>query len=190
MPASRHRYEASTLPREYADVKDSGRLFREVPLGGEVTRRSVKYSRGGLKFIWDTHSVASNQARHIHLRQGTPAGPWAQLGALKDLAPDWNGYGAEAPSDGALASAHEVISVIDNAEIKLDDIRVLASAAGGVVICSKETRKYAEVEILNSGSITLLTQDLTMGSFQVFPVSGDSQGLLSALRIASEYLNG
>jgi hypothetical protein len=122
------------------------------------------------------------EARVSVLEAATPStekhSPWIDeamraLDALRELAPNWDSYGAEPPAEDALQRAHEVIEALDAMRFRPD--RVAASAEGGVAIAFVREGRYADVECFNSGEMLAVISD-GRGRPEVWEVAPDELG--------------
>jgi hypothetical protein len=74
-----------------------------------------------------------------------------RLRQLAFLHADWDTYGAEPPSQGAITTAASIAKAF--IEFGLIPDAVTPSAEGGVAICFVRNEKYADVEFFNSGDV-------------------------------------
>lgn len=74
-----------------------------------------------------------------------------RLRQLVSLHVNWDTYGAEPPSQGAISTADSIAKAFINFGLIPDAIT--PSAEGGVAICFVRNQKYADVECFNSGDI-------------------------------------
>jgi len=71
--------------------------------------------------------------------------------ALAKLRPNWDSYGAPAPSGRSIANAIRVLNLLES--LNLDPTRILPSAEGGVGICFVREDRYADIECSNDGEV-------------------------------------
>ena len=90
-----------------------------------------------------------------------------QLGELSD---DWDSYGAEAPSEGALDIAKSLVKRFASSGLYPD--RAVPSVEGGVGLVFLQGSSYLDVEIFNDGE-TLLGESHLERDSHVYEVSQD-----------------
>ena len=74
-----------------------------------------------------------------------------RLRQLASLHVNWDTYGAEPPSQGAISAADSITKAFITFGLIPDAIT--PSAEGGVAICFVRNQKYADIECFNSGDI-------------------------------------
>jgi hypothetical protein len=80
---------------------------------------------------------------------------YKQLSRLALLKDDWDGYGAEAPSQWSVDSTRSVLRILS--DLDFEPTSIDASAEGGVCISFQYANRYGDVECLNSGEILAVT---------------------------------
>ncbi len=84
-----------------------------------------------------------NRARFIDARR--------QLDSMSFLGPNWDSYGADAPSETSRTVAARILGLLES--VAFPPARIVPSAEGGVGFCFAEGDRYADIECLNSGEI-------------------------------------
>lgn len=107
-----------------------------------------------------------------------------RLGSLRELASNWNGYGAEAPNEVALEAATLILTELGM--VNLQPSRILPSAAGGVSICFFQSKKYAELECYNTGESVAIIKNTKTNWRDVWEVDSP----VDAVRKIKNFLDG
>lgn len=104
-------------------------------------RRALRPRSPDLR-IWRTNPVAKPD------QLVTLVGKLAELAELK---PNWDTYGAEPPSEGALRRA---LKAIQSTWTNLLPVTALPSVEGGItLVYSTDANRYAEIEFGNDGEV-------------------------------------
>ena len=106
----------------------------------------------------DTESMRSSYfaaLQKIGVKQFSP-GNWLfeaneKLDTLSALEDDWDGYGSEAPTHGAISKMMATLSHLESAGITPSKLK--ASAAGGVELSVRINGHYFAIESLNTGTL-------------------------------------
>jgi hypothetical protein len=109
-----------------------------------------------------------------------------KLRKLSQLTNNWDSYGSEAPSAAAVSSALEIGTIF----IKLGLVPDVAvpSSEGGIALCFMRNKKYADVELFNSGSI-IAVRHSPQDNPKAWSITRDNAALEAAVKIISQYLS-
>ena len=108
-----------------------------------------------------------------------------KLEHLRSLESDWDSYGSEPPSREALATAGELLGML--IEEDLEPTRVVPSVEGGVVFDFIYAKRYAAIEILNTGEVTEVYMDESRNA-SASPLSDEHDELLQAIQKIQSFL--
>jgi hypothetical protein len=78
-----------------------------------------------------------------------------KLQEMKNLLPNWNSYGAEAPNEASRNRAAETLTLLQDRFFL--PTKIVASSEGGVAICFIKDDRYADIEFLNTGETLAVT---------------------------------
>jgi len=157
----------------------AARDYTELPAGDTGSRRATKVVCGPVHVIRpNTQYEGAPEGRlmiHGHrvyfpTRASSLLLRELELDHLRTLPDDWDGYGAETPSEEAISLARMVLDAIHETESAIEPTRVVASAEGGVVVCFARGDRYADIECFNSGEMAFGTRVISTGDIGVFPV--------------------
>lgn len=107
--------------------------------------------------------VPSYPARTIWYQEGLE-----KIDAMRDIAPNWDTYGAAPPTEAALTKAKTVMETLHS--MNLRPSRIAASAEGGVAISFFDENRYSDIEMLNTDDVLAATS-VGDGSPHVWEVS-------------------
>lgn len=105
---------------------------------------------------------------------------------LLNLAPNWNGYGSEAPNKIAAINAKTIVDGL--VEIGMTPDRIVASAENGIGIYMKCDARYAIVECLNDGQIVAGLSN-RRGFIENWEFAPEPDEVLESLQRISGFLN-
>lgn len=129
-------------------------LFPKDPLGRDIAKIMQD---GGKVFQKMTEAYKKNLSKIGSHR--FEWGEWVedQLERIGALPYDWDGYGAQPPSDETIASMRTLLTILRNCGVTPD--KLLPSAAGGIEVSQRSNGRHAAVECLNSGTILFQFDD-------------------------------
>ena len=78
-----------------------------------------------------------------------------KLSRFATLEDDWDSYGAQAPNQGALDKARDVLRLLSEADF--EPTSVDPSAEGGVCLSFHQDDRYGDIECFNSGEVLAVT---------------------------------
>jgi hypothetical protein len=104
---------------------------------------------------------------------------WDKLAGIESAVSrsDWKGE-SDPPNSRSLAIASEILSRLK--EVAFYPSGITASAEGGIGIYFEQDRKYADIEVLNSGKLLGVTSDRS-GTIMPFEVPSSSEGYSQAI---------
>lgn len=135
------------------------------------------------------HDVQIGEGRVTFRVQGSPsqATPIEELEAMRNLAENWDGYGAAAPSAAAIDLAEELVRLFEAMSKQAPNpcvFHVSPTRTGGVLIEWEDRAMQHEVEISPDRSISFLHLDKTTRQIETRKFSADAlpPGLAQELR--------
>lgn len=134
------------------------------------------------------HSVPTNAAS-IGFRYDVSA-DWLNLQyksvqKLKKLCHNWNSYGADPPNHKAVYWCEETLREMN--ALGMREGRVSPSGEGGLAIVFRRDGKYADIELLNDGSI-LAVRKVEACPSEAWEVPADRGSLIEALSVIKSFL--
>jgi hypothetical protein len=111
----------------------------------------------------------------------------AELERLSVLEQDWDGNGAEPPNITALDEARAILARLRM--VGFFPYRVSASAEGGVGICFRNGKRYADLECFNTGEVIGITSD-GEGQIEPFEVSRNYEDQTAAIDRIRSFVAG
>jgi hypothetical protein len=104
---------------------------------------------------------------------------WDKLAAIESAVShsDWKGE-SDAPNARSLVIASEILARLK--EVAFYPSGIIPSAEGGIGIYFEQDRKYADIEVLNSGKLLGVTSDRS-GTIIPFEVPSSSEGYGQAI---------
>jgi hypothetical protein len=102
------------------------------------------------------------------------------------LSRNWNSYGAEPPDVQAVEMARLTLRWLR--EAFLPPRQLAASAEGGIVLCFTENQRYADIEILNTGEISMAMYERGSEVEEpVIEIGSDEESLRGAIASIREH---
>lgn len=137
--------------------KEFQRLFMDFPKDPLKQDADKIMQDGGKVFKKMTEAYKKNLSKIGSHR--FEWGEWVeeQLERIGGLPYDWDGYGAQPPSDETISSMRTLLTILRNCGVTPD--KLLPSAAGGIEVSQRSNGRYAAVECLNSGTILFQFDD-------------------------------
>ena len=180
---------------EYLESNRTGSAHLTTPLTdrlvkGDMDDRMAHIVRTHLqtcdwcpKMLRDSLEMADVPADHPACTLLNQTDPWfakAQdgLDSLRDIPVGWDGDGAEAPNDAAIANTRRVLESLQNLGFRPD--RIAPSAEGGIMLSFYVGKRYGDIELFNTGEILAVTSDGD-GSPHVWEVAEDETAITDAL---------
>lgn len=109
-----------------------------------------------------------------------------RLSEISVLENDWDGYGADRPSERAIRAAQDSLQAL--VEANLQPTSVDPSAEGGVCISFRKNGRYADIEFFNSGEVLAVTSTGHDDS-KVWQVSEHGRSLPLAVEKIRRFIN-
>lgn len=109
-----------------------------------------------------------------------------RLSEVSTLDGNWDSYGADAPSDNAVAHARSILSVLSH--LDYPPSAVDPSAEGGICISFVAGDRYGDIECFNSGEI-LAVFIKADGDPTVWPLGTDEESVRDAAAVIKSFIN-
>ena len=142
------------------------------------------------RMLRDTLEMSKVPADHPACALLSQTDPWfaeAQdgLDSLRDIPEGWDGHGAEAPNDAAIANTRRVLDSLQNLGFRPD--RIAPSAEGGIMLSFYVGKRYGDIELFNTGEILAVTSDGS-GSPLVWEVAEDETAITDTLETIRDHI--
>jgi len=108
-----------------------------------------------------------------------------KLASLGKLQTNWDGCGAETPSEATIDCAKSLVSILSDADFRPADID--PSAEGGVCVSFSKENRYGDIEFLNSGS-ALAVISTVKGTSSVWEIGPSLSDLASAVATIRDFV--
>ena len=155
-----------------------------------VVRKHLRTCGWCWRMLRDTLELCDVPANHPACALLSQLDPWfaeAQdgLDSLRDIPEGWDGHGAEAPNDAAVANTRRVLDILQSIGFHPD--RIAPSAEGGIMLSFYVGKRYGDIEMFNTGEIFAVISDGT-GNPQVWEVTDEGDDIMKALEIIREHI--